>query len=61
MYSSLFTLPAKELTAKDFQGPNKELLDAIRKHLGGTLPADRYTFLYYFADMSAKAQEVQLS
>ncbi len=46
--------PGKGLTAKDFQGPNKELLEAIRKHLGGTLPADRYTFLYYFADMSAE-------
>jgi predicted metalloprotease with PDZ domain len=46
--------PGKGLTAKDFQGPNKELLEAIRKHLGGTLPADRYTFLYYFADMSTE-------
>lgn len=46
--------PGKGLTAKDFQGPNKELLEAIRRHLGGTLPADRYTFLYYFADMSSE-------
>ncbi len=46
--------PGKGLTAKDFQGPNMELLEAIRRHLGGTLPADRYTFLYYFADMSSE-------
>jgi predicted metalloprotease with PDZ domain len=42
--------PGKGMTAKDFQGPNKELLEAIRKHLGGKLPADRYTFLYFFSD-----------
>ncbi len=42
--------PGKGLSAKDFQKPNQELLQAIRKHLGGTLPADRYTFLYYFAE-----------
>ncbi len=46
--------PGKGLTAKDFQEPNKKLLEAIRKHLGGTLPADRYTFLYYFADMKSE-------
>ncbi len=44
--------PGKGITAKDFQEPNRKLLEAIRKHLGGTLPADRYTFLYYFADMT---------
>ena len=46
--------PGKGLKAKDFQEPNRILLEAIRKHLGGTLPADRYTFLYYFADMESE-------
>lgn len=42
--------PGKGLTAKDYLESNTKLLEAIRRHLGGTLPADRYTFLYFFAD-----------
>lgn len=41
--------PGKGLRAKDFYEPNKKLLEAIREHLGGRLPADKYTFLYFFA------------
>lgn len=43
--------PGKGLSAKDFQEPNRKLLGAIRNHLGGKLPADRYTFIYFFSDM----------
>ncbi|MEO8663869.1 MAG: peptidase M61 [Ignavibacteria bacterium] len=42
--------PSKSITAKDLADGNKELLIAIRKYLGGKLPTDRYTFLYYFSD-----------
>ncbi|MDQ3194139.1 MAG: peptidase M61, partial [Bacteroidota bacterium] len=41
---------AKSITAKDLAASNKELLKAIRSYLGGKLPTDRYTFLYYFSD-----------
>ncbi|HMQ70382.1 MAG TPA: peptidase M61 [Ignavibacteria bacterium] len=44
--------PGKGITAKDIQQDDKTLLEAIRNFLGGKLPTDRYTFLYYFtADM----------
>jgi predicted metalloprotease with PDZ domain len=42
--------PGKGITAKDIQEKDKELLTAIRNFLGGKLPTDRYTFLYYFSD-----------
>lgn len=41
--------PGKGITSKDIAENDKELLTAIRSYLGGTLPTDRYTFLYYFA------------
>ncbi|MEZ4689464.1 MAG: peptidase M61 [Ignavibacteria bacterium] len=42
--------PGKGITAKDIQEKDKELLEGIRNFLGGKLPTDRYTFLYYFSD-----------
>jgi len=42
--------PGKGITAKDIADDDKPLLEAIRKHLGGKLPTDRYTFLYYFSN-----------
>ncbi len=42
--------PGKGITAKDMAESNKTLLTAIRTFLGGKLPADRYTFLYYFSN-----------
>ncbi len=42
--------PGKGMTSKDIAENNKTLLTAIRTYLGGKLPADRYTFLYYFSD-----------
>lgn len=42
--------PGKGIKAKDIQEDDKSLLEAIRNFLGGKLPTDRYTFLYYFSD-----------
>lgn len=42
--------PGKGITAKDIQEDDKSLLEGIRNFLGGKLPTDRYTFLYYFSD-----------
>lgn len=42
--------PGKGITAKDIADDDKPLLEAIRNHLGGKLPTDRYTFLYYFSN-----------
>ncbi|MBK8549571.1 MAG: peptidase M61 [Ignavibacteria bacterium] len=42
--------PGKGLTAKDTQESLKPLMEAIRKFLGGKLPADKYTFLYYYSN-----------
>lgn len=41
--------PGKGITSKDIADDNKKLLEAIRKYLGGKLPAENYTFLYYFS------------
>ncbi|MDQ3021487.1 MAG: peptidase M61 [Bacteroidota bacterium] len=43
--------PGKGMTSKDIAEDNKILLPAIRNYLGGKLPADRYSFLYYFSDL----------
>jgi predicted metalloprotease with PDZ domain len=42
--------PGKGMTSKDIADDNKKLLNAIRDYLGGKLPADTYTFLYYFSN-----------
>lgn len=42
--------PGKGMTSKDIAQSNKFLLDAIRNFLGGKLPADVYTFIYYFSN-----------
>ncbi len=42
--------PGKGMTAKDIGESNQVLLSAIRTYLGGKLPADIYTFLYYFSN-----------
>ncbi|MEP7146105.1 MAG: peptidase M61, partial [bacterium] len=42
--------PTKSITANDLAEGNKELLSAIRTYLGGKLPVEKYTFLYYFSD-----------
>ncbi len=41
--------PGKGITAKDIADDDKPLLEAIRNYLGGKLPTDKYTFLYYFS------------
>lgn len=43
--------PQKGITADDMAKENKVLLEAIRKYLGGKLPAEKYTFLYYFSNL----------
>jgi predicted metalloprotease with PDZ domain len=43
--------PGKGMTAKDIADNDKPLLEAIRNYLGGTLPTDKYTFLYYFSNL----------
>lgn len=42
--------PGKGMTSKDLAQSTEKLLQAIRKYLGGKLPADRYTFLFYFTN-----------
>jgi predicted metalloprotease with PDZ domain/thiol-disulfide isomerase/thioredoxin len=46
--------PNKKITSKVVAGWMKDLLDAARKYLGGKLPADHYSFLYYFRDSAIK-------
>ncbi len=45
--------PGKGITARDMQASLKPLMEAMRKFLGGKLPADRYTFLYYFTNSNS--------
>ncbi|MBS1517827.1 MAG: peptidase M61 [Bacteroidetes bacterium] len=40
---------SKGITSKDIAESNEKLLIAIRKFLGGKLPADKYTFIYNFS------------
>lgn len=42
--------PGKGLQASDMKEKLTNLLNAIRNYLGGKLPADKYTFLYYFSN-----------
>lgn len=42
--------PGKGLKASDLSDKLRELLIAIRNYLGGKLPADKYSFLYFFTD-----------
>lgn len=42
--------PGKGMNAPDIAATLKPLLTAIRTYLGGKLPTDRYTFIFYFAD-----------
>lgn len=40
--------PGGGIKAEDLKGELEELLQAHRKYYGGTLPADRYSFIFYF-------------
>ncbi len=42
--------PNGKITAKEIAGSLKELLMAQQKFLGGTLPVNKYAFLFYFSD-----------
>ena len=42
--------PNKVITAKEIAGTMKEVLQAQTKYLGGTLPVDKYAFIFYFTD-----------
>ncbi|HEY3251385.1 MAG TPA: peptidase M61 [Ignavibacteria bacterium] len=42
--------PGKVMNADDIASSIKKLLTAIREYLGGRLPTDKYTFLFYFTD-----------
>lgn len=42
--------PGKNISANDIKDNLKDLLDAHRRYYGGTLPADRYSFIMYFTD-----------
>ncbi|MEO6694968.1 MAG: peptidase M61 [Ignavibacteria bacterium] len=42
--------PGKAITSADISVKLKTLLNAIRNFLGGKLPADKYTFIYYFSN-----------
>ena len=43
--------PGKGITAKDTKEYLQPLMEAMRKFLGGKLPADKYTFLYYYSNL----------
>ncbi len=40
---------SRNITASDISATIKPMLNAIREFLGGKLPVDKYTFLFYFA------------
>jgi len=40
---------SKTISSKDLEKDIKNLIIAIRKHLGGKLPSDKYTFIYNFS------------
>jgi len=42
--------PGKGINANDIAADNKKLLEGIRNYLGGKLPSEKYTFLYYFSN-----------
>ncbi len=42
--------PNKEVTAKEIAASMNEVLMAQRDYLGGSLPVDKYAFLFYFTD-----------
>lgn len=42
--------PAKVMNAADIASSITKLLTAIREYLGGKLPTDKYTFLFYFTN-----------
>ncbi len=42
--------PGKGMNAPDIADDLKPLLNAIRQYLGGRLPTDRYTFIFYFTN-----------
>lgn len=46
--------PAKNLNSKMIAGWLGDLLEAARQYLGGKLPAERYSFLYYMRDIKQK-------
>ncbi len=46
--------PNKQIHAKQIAEWMSNLLDAARQYLGGKLPADKYSFIYYFRDPKIK-------
>src|SRR5690606_5302881 len=42
--------PNKKITAKEIAESVKEILYAQKEYLGGTLPVDKYAFIFYFTD-----------
>ena len=42
--------PGKGITSRDMEVKMKTLLTAIRNFLGGKLPTDKYSFIYYFSN-----------
>lgn len=42
--------PNKKVTAKEIAASVKEVLQAQKQFLGGTLPVDKYAFIFYFTD-----------
>ncbi len=42
--------PNKKITAKEIAANVKEVLLAQKEYLGGTLPVDKYAFVFYFTD-----------
>ncbi|HEX8356969.1 MAG TPA: hypothetical protein VF610_06150, partial [Segetibacter sp.] len=46
--------PGKMQTSKEIAEWMSDLLTAARQYLGGKLPADKYSFLYYFKDPALK-------
>lgn len=46
--------PGGGIKATDLKDELEDLLNAHRKYYGGTLPADRYSFIFYFAEKPNK-------
>ncbi|HEX6334679.1 MAG TPA: peptidase M61, partial [Flavisolibacter sp.] len=46
--------PGKLVRSKQIAEWMHDLLEAARQYLGGRLPTDKYAFLFYFKDLSAK-------
>jgi predicted metalloprotease with PDZ domain len=42
--------PTGKITAKEIAGSLREVLQAQKEYLGGTLPVDKYAFIFYFTE-----------